>query len=89
MPHATPALDSLDAWPGETARPPLRLLAPGRPNPRRAVPAEAPSRPVVREGWLARMRLALLGAPRAGLTPSPPPEGAGKLGAALRFLEMR
>lgn len=89
MPNATPALDSLDAWPGETARPPLRLLAPERRTPRRAAPAEAPSRPVVREGWLARMRLALLGAPRATLAPSPPPEGARKLGAALRFLEMR
>ncbi|MFZ5547818.1 MAG: hypothetical protein ACOZJX_03915 [Pseudomonadota bacterium] len=60
MTRSTPTLDSLDAWPGETARPPLRLLDAGRRAPRRGAQAEAPSRPAERPGWLARMRLALL-----------------------------
>lgn len=60
MPHSTPDLSSLDAWPGETARPPLRLLDPARRAPRRAEPVDTPSRPEARPGWLARMRLALL-----------------------------
>lgn len=50
-------LRSLDAWPGESARPPLRLLETPRLTPRSAPqPAARP----LRAGWLQRLRQALL-----------------------------
>lgn len=59
MPHSPTTLQTLDAWPGETARPPLRLLA-GRPAARRSAPS-APTRPSEPAGWLQRVRQALAG----------------------------
>lgn len=63
MPPSTPALHSLDAWPGEAARPPLRLLDAARPARREAPPA-TPARPPRDSGggnWLRRVRQALAG----------------------------
>lgn len=59
MPTSPHALRSLDAWPGETARPPLRLLD-GRQSSTRAQPPAA-ARPAERMGWLQRVRQALVG----------------------------
>jgi hypothetical protein len=69
MPQPMPTFDSLDAWPGEAARPPLRMLEP-RSTARHTAPAPsraaAPAAPVApREssqiGWLQRVRGALVG----------------------------
>jgi hypothetical protein len=59
MPNSPLALHSLDAWPGETARPPLRLLdghqvAKGQPP----IATERPAKPA---GWVQRVRRALTG----------------------------
>ena len=52
-------LSSLDAWPGEAARPPLRLLeAPRSADGRKA--EGRTSRPSAPAGWLQRLRHALL-----------------------------
>lgn len=51
-------LSSLDAWPGESARPPLRLLETPRLAARGGI-APAAERPA-RAGWLQRLRRALL-----------------------------
>jgi hypothetical protein len=59
MPTSPHALRSLDAWPGETARPPLRLLDGRQVRPGAQPPAAA--RPAERMGWLQRMRRALAG----------------------------
>jgi hypothetical protein len=48
-------LSSLDAWPGETTRPPLRLLDPPRAVARRA---DAPAARPLPAGWLQRLRRA-------------------------------
>ena len=45
---------SLDAWPGETARPPLRLLETPRSLPARRQHASAALAPAA--GWLQRLR---------------------------------
>jgi len=51
-------LSSLDAWPGESARPPLRLLETPRLT-ARGGSAPTAARPM-RAGWLQRLRQALL-----------------------------
>lgn len=54
-------LHSLDAWPGECARPALRLLEPrtaARRAPLRA-PARAGAQGAAVDGWLRRLRAAL------------------------------
>jgi hypothetical protein len=51
-------LSSLEAWPGEVARPPLRLLEPRRRAARGATPVPA-GRPAP-GGWWRRLRDALL-----------------------------
>ncbi|MFO1339917.1 MAG: hypothetical protein U1F53_17100 [Burkholderiaceae bacterium] len=53
---STRPLHSLDAWPGESARPPLRLLEPRGPAQRAGEP---PARPGLGAGWLQRLRQAL------------------------------
>lgn len=59
MPNSPLALHSLDAWPGETARPPLRLLDANRgahgPRPTTAERSVKPA------GWMQRLRRALTG----------------------------
>jgi hypothetical protein len=55
MDAARRPLSSLDAWPGEPARPPLRLLESQRVGPR--VASGTPRTP--RPGWLQRLRQAL------------------------------
>lgn len=52
-------LGSLDAWPGEAARPPLRLLETPRAPAARAGEGRT-SRPAAPAGWLQRLRHALL-----------------------------
>jgi hypothetical protein len=54
--HRRP-LSSLDAWPGEAARPPLRLLETPRSRPNAGV---ADRRASSLAGWLQRLRHALL-----------------------------
>lgn len=50
------SLQSLDAWPGESARPPLRMLEPRSPDRRQGGPALRPGSPA---SWLQRLRQAL------------------------------
>lgn len=55
--NATPRpLHSLDAWPGESPRPPLRLLE--APQARAGSGAASTGRPLT-TGWLQRLRRAL------------------------------
>jgi hypothetical protein len=53
-------LTSLDAWPGEAARPPLRLLEAPRARPDARAGQGRASRPAAPAGWLQRLRHALL-----------------------------
>ncbi len=55
-PTAARPLQSLDAWPGESARPPLRLLEARSPARRTGEPT---ARPGWKAGWLQRLRQAL------------------------------
>jgi hypothetical protein len=53
-------LSSLDAWPGEPARPPLRLLETPREKVEGRTGDGRASRPSAVPGWLQRLRHALL-----------------------------
>jgi hypothetical protein len=53
-------LSSLDAWPGEAARPPLRLLETPPVRPEGRARESRTIRPGSPAGWLQRLRHALL-----------------------------